>query len=846
MSISVSQEDIDLLMSPDYLEIEPSLNDRTGLDFPTPERPKTPTREELRQEILAFRPNASDSVIEACIAVGLYGAVKQNNENVPSTATLVQSIDDLLNEDNDIPEVVPEVKVPTVPSSAPLTVTSGALNVEIYEEIVSEEEIAFEVMSFDRVAPSPRIVRNPKRRTAYELTHGNPRMASIWAKLDRPADVHRERIPFTTGDNWDFSYDNVRKVIAEKLVPSPSKSSVPQVQMVPFVPEEVVVKPKRKRRRDMSFEERKEANLERHRATKRQRLEDFGAMTHLPIVRSRPRDFPLEGPDSHTGGWRDVFFQEKVGREYAEAHCHLREPRYMASLTLRKACEMIKIQYFLHPKNPTQRIFEYKSGQSPPPAVLTKFINEVRACHFFSFDTESQGNLKRNGRASDRLFCSMSCPQTAAVMIFHDCEDIPQEIRDILADYAIAKIQSGIGNDVKHFSKIGIPVRGVVDSGTLFLLINPDSVGYGAEKQLLHLYPRKKSHVPYPWQHMPAQLDNESLDFCSKKHVVQDVLTPYAVLFEAARIRAEELNYQPDDDLMPIIQEALELCYSREPYEARNFGQMSFSSRNHWYPPITSTLTSLNDRIGVTLTRRARGNLVELHPARLTPTELKEAAHQIWQDRKIPGPNNKRIRALNCFLKMRDLCQNCGVETHTTNHCPVQKTKCDYPHYAKVNHPPHSTLMCPVLHSFCQLCKVRGHRSTDHNEHDVKRSPRQHRVTFMTHAHKGLYTSLPYLLSFVPGREGLAAARLTKMTYHAMAPARAQADLLAYLGLGVQIPEKMLASQSDRRMTTTENLSVPVYEYTSPDYFEKVSYSDDDADENVPNGAKETGGWWPE
>ena len=83
----------------------------------------------------------------------------------------------------------------------------------------------------------------------------------------------------------------------------------------------------------------------------------------------------------------------------------------------------------------------------------------------------------------------MSSPKTGMVFIFHDCLDIPQEIRRCLADYAIAKIQSGIINDVKLFGFIGIKVNSLVDSGTLFLRIDLES--FGAQKQLEILYPQQ-------------------------------------------------------------------------------------------------------------------------------------------------------------------------------------------------------------------------------------------------------------------------------------------------------------------------------------------------------------------
>ena len=107
---------------------------------------------------------------------------------------------------------------------------------------------------------------------------------------------------------------------------------------------------------------------------------------------------------------------------------------------------------------------------------VKRFVDKVKACHFFSFDSESKGTLKRPDGTCSRLFSSMSCPKTGTTFLFYDALDIPKEIVKCLEDYAITKIQSGIANDVELFKDCAnINMRGVVDSGTLFLMIKPKS-----------------------------------------------------------------------------------------------------------------------------------------------------------------------------------------------------------------------------------------------------------------------------------------------------------------------------------------------------------------------------------
>ena len=97
------------------------------------------------------------------------------------------------------------------------------------------------------------------------------------------------------------------------------------------------------------------------------------------------------------------------------------------------ARDLIKETYFVG-KAPHQRIYTYKIGQSPLESDVKRFVSEVKACHFFSFDSESKGNLKPPDGTCNRLFCSMSCPKTGTTFLFHNALDIPKLIIKCLKD----------------------------------------------------------------------------------------------------------------------------------------------------------------------------------------------------------------------------------------------------------------------------------------------------------------------------------------------------------------------------------------------------------------------------
>jgi hypothetical protein len=90
--------------------------------------------------------------------------------------------------------------------------------------------------------------------------------------------------------------------------------------------------------------------------------------------------------------------------------------------------------------------------------------------------------------------------------------------------------------------KAGLEVRGLDDSGTLYLLINPGlaGAGFGAKRQMQSLWPGKNVHVPFEWWDFNKPFINQKLTVRAKRHCVQDVLTPYAVLFAAAIKRVKE------------------------------------------------------------------------------------------------------------------------------------------------------------------------------------------------------------------------------------------------------------------------------------------------------------------
>lgn len=519
--------------------------------------------------------------------------------------------------------------------------------------------------------------------------------------------------------------------------------------------------------------------------------------------------------------WRKIYHTDKTAREYAEWMISSRPPSFMQPLTLQNARDCMVKTYFVETK-PTQLIFEFKEGtkvQDDHNAVF-QFISEVTAVKFMSFDTEGSGKLPRKSGKNDRLFVALSCPKSAVVLLFHDADNIPQSLRLILLDFTIAKIQSGIGGDVDLMKQAGIDVRGVVDSGTLYMLVKPGPIdaGFGAGHQIDAIWPAKNCHQPYDYRAFGPAFNKQKLTTRTVRHVVQDVMTPFATLFKAAILQAEHLKYGENEDVMPLINEALELCYSKEPKDVR---ACSTSSSPHWYwlPATDGSEFRLNSRADITLIRRARGDLIEPFNNDITMESRKASARDIWSCRSIPGARDKNFKCQNLWLTMSKICQNCGGD-HGILNCPTPFTPCSVPHYPKLNHPPHSTLMCPQIHAYCGLCKLRGHTEHEHGNR-LEKSPRELREDFKKYCHLGLYTSLPFLYE----HNGPIKSHHWKATLGATTLYRGQADLWLYAGLETQLPEEMRRTKQENRDRAKRNLTSTSesYQYAA---MEKVKYED--------------------
>ena len=200
--------------------------------------------------------------------------------------------------------------------------------------------------------------------------------------------------------------------------------------------------------------------------------------------------------------WKLIYYNEKTAREFSEWMLASENPVVMPVQTLAETRVRMRAGCFV-PTNPTQEVHEFKAGStvSEHHEAIQTLLTEVGIYKYCSFDTEGDGQLLDKSGREPRLFVAFSTPFSATILLFHDVTDIPDAIRGVLLDYTVAKIQSGIGGDVALMEEHGIKVRGIVDSGTLYMLVKPALIdsGFGAKHQIEAKWPEKQCHQPYKW-----------------------------------------------------------------------------------------------------------------------------------------------------------------------------------------------------------------------------------------------------------------------------------------------------------------------------------------------------------
>jgi hypothetical protein len=242
------------------------------------------------------------------------------------------------------------------------------------------------------------------------------------------------------------------------------------------------------------------------------------------------------------------------------------------------------------------------------------------------------------------------------VLVFHDCRESPQELRDRSADFGYVKFQSGAEHDLAHLKRIRFSdFRGVVDFQMLITLVRLATIQSGIEFCTQYVWgddtERKEYEAGYLKVDIPEEnkirikwatgfnwyYQREDWEKLSLYHSCQDVLTPFAILVKIA-LEITEIQGQAEEEhenIFIIMNEALELCLSKAPADIRN-------PRNDFLATVVKeeklvnwindeavehcTPFQFNSHALVQRIRRARVDLVEFHVNELRWDEIQTLA----------------------------------------------------------------------------------------------------------------------------------------------------------------------------------------------------------------------------
>ena len=456
------------------------------------------------------------------------------------------------------------------------------------------------------------------------------------------------------------------------------------------------------------------------------------------------------------------------------------KPRPMAVLTLREGKRRINPAFGqLRTDRTTIGINRFRilfeNGKNYDEKFLKKIIDRSLETGVLSVDGE--GKIFRNLQAGKGkpnvekpLWLAIAIGDLDGdVYLFQSWKEIPNEVREILSNFCVTKIQSNIFADVVEFDRHGVELVGWADTQVIYrAFLQPEASQDGTDAQARFL-----GLCSYPFRQKNGKMcrfDLGFLDTDSKLHSANDMRIPFAILLRSAIDRAEELKMSPEENILPLCHEALDLVKSLH-LNMNEKKRISCQISENWRPRIEPDdeerviphSNGLN-RVGIVREMRAaRADLFE--PAfeegtKPSTEELTKVVREVWGNRCFPSRgmmNDHLWPTLN-----KKICWNCASDRHYISGCPLKLEKCTYWHYNTGGVPKartemripsqsryprktnvqteHSILMCEELHHFCTRCRMRGHHVEAHNFHGMGELAK----LFLRNCHKGLVTCLPY------------------------------------------------------------------------------------------------------
>ena len=404
---------------------------------------------------------------------------------------------------------------------------------------------------------------------------------------------------------------------------------------------------------------------------------------------------------------------------------------------------------FEQPQN-FMRIWDVRQVKEDP--RLADFLKEIESTRMVSVNAEG-------GRESPQVMITLGTSSGKAVF-FHDGNLMPAKLKSILSDVKFVKIGSGLPAEFHSLERMGLRLRGWVDSGSVYRALLLQESCSGIEAQVEYLRNAGFVEEPfryhrYEWENWDKSVKKGSIPDEMWPHIVQNVRVPMAVALAAALKFAEERGYPENKPMMPVIWEGLDLLRCKVPEDLK---KLPVITHLNWMTgPLTSDFgeehSQLNDAFVLLHLRQASADFVEVYELNFDPKKAASEAHQTVKqayETLEMLPRTKWLKKYTAEELLDGRCLGCGKrekKRHEINECPKKPASggwvCDYDHDGVTDLAPHSTIMCPVLHHLCTICKSRGHHE---RVHETRSHPlRELRERFFSFAPRGALTAVPFL-----------------------------------------------------------------------------------------------------
>jgi len=394
------------------------------------------------------------------------------------------------------------------------------------------------------------------------------------------------------------------------------------------------------------------------------------------------------------------------------------------------------------------------NARAVPVDHIRSFVKEVKEYGFMSFDTEGQPRVQLLQVGSYRGTCfyfSPSFDDTDPENSEYDWSQLPADIRNLLSDEHIIKIQSDPWKDVSNLSQEGITVNSCVDTRLLFQYSSEfreedpkTKLAVIVKKALKQKYAKRPHDYVWVANKLSAQ---------AKKHMCQDTRAPLLFLVTLASQLSNDA-----DNLAPFIMQLLfmHLDVHVDPTKFVKAGNIigGVVTKDPNGPHDIKTVWWLLDTCPYYVAVEDFHKHDELIPdnGRDFLNQRTGANPKLFE--AIQRPWEGSSPSLYDFIRIDEnptgWCPFCAkplkIKDEAVDHsqCTQVHKTCDYPHCTLYEG--HAVVFCPILHGICDICGRRGHRAEIH-ERPSEESLALHQIESCTlnWSPLGKLTCVPFL-----------------------------------------------------------------------------------------------------